>query len=111
MEIQSKQLRRCDLIVVKGRIDAGTVGQLAEALTAVQTDGRHKIVLNLKDVTYISSAGLGELIVTQNACKKSMRGELVLANVPPRLQEALDLAGLTPLFKIFSDETEAVGSF
>jgi anti-anti-sigma regulatory factor len=51
------------------------------------------------------------LIDTQSTCKKLNRGELVLAEVPPRIKEVLDLAGLTPLFKIFETETEAVGSF
>lgn len=111
MDVTSKKLRRCDVIMVKGRIDAATVGQLSAALAAVRNEGRFNIVLNLKDVTYISSAGLGELIDTQNACKKAMRGELKLAEVPQRIREALDLAGLTPLFKIYDDETEAVGSF
>lgn len=111
MEVTSKKLRRCDVVVVKGRIDAATVGQLSAALATVRNEGSYNIVLNLKDVTYVSSAGLGELISTQNDCKKTKRGELKLAEVPQRVQEALDLAGLTPLFKIFDTETEAVGSF
>lgn len=111
MEVQTKTLRRCDVVEVKGRIDADTVKMLSETFAAIKKDGRHRIVLNMLDVTYISSAGLGELIDTQNSCKQLGRGELVLANVPQRVKEALDLAGLTPLFKIFNDETEAVGSF
>jgi anti-sigma B factor antagonist len=111
MEVESKRLRRCDLVVAKGRIDSSTVKILREALTAIKEDGRYKIVLNMRDVTYISSAGLGELIDTQNSCKHLLRGELVLAEVPERIQEALDLAGLTALFKIFDTEIEAVGSF
>jgi anti-sigma B factor antagonist len=99
------------LVVAKGRIDSSTVKILREALTAIKEDGRYKIVLNMRDVTYISSAGLGELIDTQNSCKHLLRGELVLAEVPERIQEALDLAGLTALFKIFDTEIEAVGSF
>ena len=111
MEIQTKALRRCDVVVAKGRIDAETVKILSETLAAIKDAGRYKIVLNMRDVTYISSAGLGELIETQNACKQLKRGELVLAEVPQRIKEALDLAGLTQLFKIFNDETEAAGSF
>jgi anti-anti-sigma regulatory factor len=54
---------------------------------------------------------LGELINTQKTCKHLKRGELVLAEVPPRIKEAMDLAGLKPLFKIFDTEVDAVGSF
>ena len=111
MEATTKQLRRCDLVVAKGRIDTSTVKTLAEAFAAIKEAGRYKIVLNMKDVTYISSAGLSELIDTQNTCKYLRRGELVLAEVPQRIMEVLELAGLTALFKMFYTEIEAVGSF
>ncbi len=111
MQIASKQLRRCDVVTVKGRIDAGTVGELSKALAKLKEAGRYRIVLNLRDVTFISSAGLSELIATQKACKQLKRGELVLAEISPRVTEVLELAGLTPLFKVFATEVEAVGSF
>ncbi|MEW5959911.1 MAG: STAS domain-containing protein [Chloroflexota bacterium] len=111
MEVTSKQLRRCDLVVAKGRIDASTVKVLSHALAEIKEAGRYKIVLNMKDVTYISSAGLSELIDTQNTCKQLSRGELVLVEVSPRIKDVLDLAGLTPLFNIFDTEVEAVGNF
>jgi anti-anti-sigma factor len=111
MEVTTKQLRRCDLVVAKGRIDASTVKTLSQALAEIKEANRYKIVLNMKDVTYISSAGLSELIDTQNTCKQLNRGELVLAEVPARVRDVLNLAGLATLFKIFDTEVEAVGNF
>lgn len=112
MEVQTKQLRRCDLVIATGRIDSASVNTLAAAFESIKNAGRYKIVLNLRDVTYISSAGLGELIDTQNVCKQPHhRGELVLAEAPQRIKDALELAGLSALFKVFDTETEAVGSF
>lgn len=111
MEVTTKELRRCDLVIAKGRIDTATVKTLSEALAKIKEAGRYRIVLNMKDVTYISSAGLSELIDTQNTCKFLKRGELVLAEVPPRIREVFELAGLTPLFKIYDTEIEAVGNF
>lgn len=111
MEVTTKQLRRCDLVVAKGRIDTATVKTLAEAFDKIKKAGRYRIVLNMKEVTYISSAGLSELIDTQNTCRHLKRGELVLADVPPRIREVFNLAGLTPLFSMFESESEAVGSF
>ncbi len=111
MEVTTKELRRCDLVIAKGRIDTATVKTLAEALAKIKEAGRYRIVLNMKDVTYISSAGLSELIDTQNTCKYLKRGELVLAEVPPRIREVFELAGLTPLFKMYDTEIEAVGNF
>ena len=70
MDVTTKKLRRCDLVVAKGRIDAATVDVLAGALNEIKNAGRYKIVLNMKDVAYISSAGLSELIETHNVCKQ-----------------------------------------
>ena len=111
MEVTTKELRRCDLVIAKGRIDTATVKTLSQALAEIKEASRYKIVLNMKDVTYISSAGLSELIDTQNTCKYLKRGELVLAEVPPRIREVFELAGLTPLFKMYDTEIEAVGNF
>ncbi len=111
MEVTTKELRRCDVVTAEGRIDSATVGILAQALASIKEAGRYKIALNIKDVTFISSAGLGELVDTQKTCKHLKRGELVLAEVPPQIEGVLDLAGLKPLFKIFDSEVEAVGSF
>lgn len=111
MEIDTKQLKRCDLVAVKGRIDSSSVSGLTEALHAITGAGRYKIVLNLGEVTFISSAGLGELVDTQKTCKKFGRGELVLAAVPPRIVDVLELAGLNTLFKSFDTDLEAVGNF
>ncbi len=69
------------------------------------------VVLHKIDVTFISSAGLGELVDTQKTCKHLKRGELVLAEVPSQIEEVLDMAGLKPLFKIFDSAVDAVGSF
>ena len=111
MNVTTKELRRCDIVTAEGRIDSSTVETLAQALNSITEAGRYKIVLNMKDITFISSAGLGELIATQKTCHHLMRGDLVLAEVPEQTREAMNLAGLTPLFKIFDSETEAVGSF
>ncbi len=63
------------------------------------------------DVEYVSSAGLRVLISVQKTCKRWNRGHLVLAEVPQRVYETLDLAGFLPLFDIFDDVTSAVGNF
>lgn len=111
MEVTTRELRRCHLVVAKGRIDSATVKTLSDALAKLKNAGHYKIVLNMKDVTYISSAGLSELIDTQNTCKHLNRGELILAEVQPRVREVFNLAGLTPLFRMFETESEAVGNF
>lgn len=111
MEVTIKQLRRCDVVVAKGRIDSETVKTLAETFDTLKKEGRFKVVLNLREVTFVSSAGLTQMIEMQNTCKQLLRGELVLVEVPERIIEVLDLAGLRPLFRVFETEVEAVDNF
>jgi anti-sigma B factor antagonist len=111
MEVTTIQYKHCDLIKAKGRVDSSTSAQLSEALDAVTNDGRFKIVLDMSEVEYMSSAGLRVLIGTQKQCKRYNRGEVILAQVPKRIYDALELAGFVPLFKFFDDVLAAVGSF
>ena len=111
MEATTTQFKRCDLVKATGRIDSQTAPQLSEAFSAISEAQRFKIVFDMGGVDYISSAGLRVMIDVQKTCKRWNRGEMVLANVPQRIYEALDLAGFVPLFKLFDDVVEAVGSF
>lgn len=111
METTLTQFKHCDLVKVTGRIDSATAPKFAEALDSAMNDGRYKIVLDLENVEFMSSVGLRVLISTQKACRRYNRGEVVLALVPQRVYEAMDLAGFLPLFKFFDDITSAVGSF
>ena len=111
MEITAKQFKNCDMLVLNGRVDSNTAPQLTEALEGVTGDGRYKIVLDMTDLEYMSSAGFRALLSSQRICKRYNRGEIVLASVPERVQEALELAGFTELFKTYPDAVEAVGSF
>lgn len=111
MEVTTSQFKRCDLVKASGRVDGHTAPQLAEAFDAIHKAGRFKIVFDMSSVEFISSAGLRVLIDVQKTCKRWNRGEMVLAGVPHRIHEALDLVGFVPLFTICDDVTEAVGGF
>ncbi|MBN1259626.1 MAG: STAS domain-containing protein [Anaerolineae bacterium] len=111
MEYTTKRLKHCDLIQVSGRIDSQTSQELEKVFEAIIEEARFKIVVDMSDVEFISSAGLRLLINAQKTCKRLDRGEVVLANVPKRIYSAFDLAGFVPLFRIEKDVVEAVGSF
>jgi anti-sigma B factor antagonist len=111
MDITTKQFRHCDLVNVNGRVDSATAPKLTEALDALLNDARFKIVLDLSKVDYMSSAGFRAMLAALKTCKRYNRGDLYLASVPKQIREALDLTGMTTLFKIFNDATTAVGSF
>jgi len=111
MEITVQEFKHCDMITVTGRVDSSTAPKLTQALEAANDGGKYKIVVNMKDLEYMSSAGFRALLSAQRNCKKYNRGEVVLASVPTRIREALELAGFTELFKSFDDSLAAVGHF
>ena len=111
MEITTQEFKHCDLITIKGRVDSSTAPQMAQALEAANESGKYKLVVDIQALEYMSSAGFRALLATQRNCKKYNRGEIVLANVPDRIREALELAGFTELFKTFDDTLAAVGHF
>lgn len=111
MEITSKKFKNCDLVSVSGRVDSSTAPQLTSTLEGITGDGRYKIVLDMGKLEYMSSAGFRALLSSQRVCKRYNRGEILLAAVPQRVQEALELAGFTELFSTFTEPVEAVGSF
>jgi anti-sigma B factor antagonist len=111
MEITSQQYKHCDLLAVSGKVDSYTAPDLSKAIETLYEQGRYKLVLDLSKLEYMSSAGFRALLVGQRNSKRYNRGEIVLASVPKRIMEALELTGFTPLFKIFDDVTSAVGNF
>lgn len=111
MEITTQEFKHCDLFKVKGRVDSATAPDFSKALEKANNDGHYKLVIDMSELEYMSSAGFRALLATQRNCKHFSRGELVLVAVPERIREALELAGFTELFKTFDDTVAAVGSF
>src|SRR5215510_1044649 len=111
MEISTQEFKHCEMIKVKGRVDSATAPQLAQALEKAAESGKYKLVVDMSELEYMSSAGFRALLAAQRNSKKYNRGEVVLASVPERIREALELAGFTELFKTFDDPLQAVGHF
>ena len=111
METTTQTFKHCDLIKVKGRVDSSSAPAFSQALEKANEAGHFKIALDMSELEYMSSAGFRALLASQRNCKRYNRGELVLVAVPPRIHDALELAGFTELFKTFDDTITAVGSF
>ena len=80
------------------------------ALKTLVENDTTKIVLNLHEVEYMSSAGLRAMVSTLKALKRN-DGDLRLCTPSPRVEEVLRLAGLTSIFQIYSSQEDAVNSF
>ena len=111
MAITTTPHKRCTVVKMDGRIDSNTSPDLKKALDKVMEDGTFKIVFDMTGVDFVSSSGVWVLMETQKACKRWNRGQLVLAGPNERISRSLDLSGVQHFFNIFTDLTDAVGSF
>ena len=111
LEIETKELRRCDLVKINGRVDSASAPELKKALDAITEAGRFKIVLNLAGVDFLSSAGLRQLLDALKTCKRWNRGNLILSETPVAVKDVLTLSGLAALFTLVDTDVEAVGNF
>jgi anti-sigma B factor antagonist len=110
MDIKTQDFKRVAVMSVTGRVDSATAPELESQLRMLVDTGKHHIVLDLKDVEYMSSAGLRAMVSTLKAVKR-VNGDLRLANPSARVEEVLHLAGLTSIFTMFPTQEAAVGSF
>jgi anti-sigma B factor antagonist len=108
MEITAKEFKRTELITVKGRVDSLAAPQLAEALEAASRRGNYRIVVDMSQLEYMSSAGFRALGDAQRNSKRHNRGEVMLAQVPDRVREALEMVGFAEYFSMFDNVSSAL---
>lgn len=111
MSITTSEYKRCNLVKMTGRIDSSTGDSLMKSFEDLQERGHFKFVFDMTDVDFMSSKGWWVLIETQKVCKRYNRGELLLANVPQKILDSLDLVGMSHYFQVFDDVVSAVGQF
>lgn len=83
---------------------------LRELLREVTSGGSRKIVLNLKDVSFVDSSGLGELVASHVNAKHN-GGSLKMVAVPTRLQDLFQMTGIYRVLDIHDDEPDAISSW
>ncbi len=99
------------IIDLNGRITIGegSVSIRDEVRQALE-EGFRKILLNLGDVSYIDSAGLGELISAYTSVK-NRNGELKLLNLTKRVHDLMQITKLYTVFDVYDDEGKAIARF
>ncbi|HTF24909.1 MAG TPA: STAS domain-containing protein [Candidatus Limnocylindria bacterium] len=111
LEITQREMNGIYLLALKGRL---VLGQESSGLLTMTDNllasGATRIVINLEQVNYVDSAGLGTLIEIQRK-KKAKSGGLKLCNLGQNLRQALEIARLLPIFETCPTETAAVASF
>jgi anti-sigma B factor antagonist len=99
------------VVDISGRITLGEGSALLrKTIRELLEDSRTKIVLNLADVNYIDSSGIGELVSAFTATKKA-GGDMKLLHLTKKVHDLLQLTKLFTVFDVYSDEPTALASF
>lgn len=111
MNLKTREVDGVTIMDLSGKITLGEgSGTLRDAVREIVSKGSNKILLNLGDVSYIDSSGLGELVSAYTAVKNS-GGELKLVNLTKKVSDLLVITKLATVFDVKEDETSAVASF
>ncbi|MEW6357378.1 MAG: STAS domain-containing protein [Planctomycetota bacterium] len=98
------------VVSVVGRLDVDTVEEIGTAVKKIAESPDIKLVLDLSEVSYMSSRGLSLLLELMHAAREA-GGALRLAAVQPLVNEVLEISGARLLFNLHDTVEEAVGAF
>ena len=103
MQITVKEFNHIVLVSITERIDGSTAREVETVLESLQHRGKYKLVVDMSQLDYISSAGYRVLLSAQRNSKRDDRGEVILAGVPEQIRQALEISGFTDYFKIYRE--------
>lgn len=111
LKITNREVGGVTVVSLSGRLTLGDASAtLRQSLKDLLEGGNKKIVLNLGEVGYIDSSGLGELVSSFTTVKNA-GGELKLANLTQKVNDLLTVTKLYTVFEVHNDEQAAVQSF
>jgi anti-sigma B factor antagonist len=111
VKISTRQVDGVTILDMSGRITLGEGSvQLRDAVRDLLAKGQKYVLLNLGDVTYIDSSGIGEL-VSAFTTAKNQGGELKLLNLTRKVHDLLQITKLYTVFDVKDDEASAIASF
>jgi anti-sigma B factor antagonist len=111
MQIEERFVGDVIVLDLKGKVTLGEGDELLkDKINSLLQQGYRKIVLNLAEVPYVDSAGLGEIVRTYTTVSRQ-GGSLKLLNLTKRITDLLSITKLLTVFETFDSETEAIRSF
>ena len=111
LKITTREVDQVTILDISGRIILGDeLDVLRDAVRTLLTQGKKKIILNLAEVSYIDSSGVGELVRSFTSVR-NQGGELKLLNLTKKVNDLLQITKLYTVFDVKDDEASAVKSF
>jgi anti-sigma B factor antagonist len=110
MKITEREHNGITVFTLEGRIDTEGAAEMDQTLQAATSDGKHKMVLQMAEVTYISSAGLRTLadVVSRN---REQGGDLKLVGLTPKVMRVLRIIGFDRFFAVHEHLEGALTEF
>jgi anti-sigma B factor antagonist len=111
MNITNKEISGVSVVALNGRVVLGEESTaLRESVKSLLGAGQKRIVLDMSNVTYIDSAGLG-ILVAAHVSAKTQGASLHLSNLGNKFHDVLQLTRLLTVFNVYDTQAEAIGSF
>lgn len=111
MKIETRKIEDIHILDLKGKITIGGGDvQLREEVKKMLDDGVRKILLNLQEVKYMDSSGVGELVASFTTVRNG-GGEIKLLNLTKKIKDLLQITQLLTVFDSHTSEAEAVADF
>lgn len=107
MEMKEESQGKVKIVSLRGRLDASVSPAVEKQLQALMDRGEHRLVLDLSDLTYISSLGLRVFIAVAKGVQK-VNGKLALSGLNDHIYEIFKIAHFTSIFSIYPSREEAV---
>ncbi len=111
MEIHTRTVGDVHVLDISGKITLGEATKtIRRTISDLLENGGKKIILNLNDVNYVDSSGIGELVRTYTTVASEGK-ELRLLNLTKKIRELLVITKLLTVFQVYESEQAAVASF
>jgi anti-sigma B factor antagonist len=109
-EVTRRDIQEISTLFIKGHLDAHTYPRFETELQKLMDEKRFKIVVDFRDLSYISSAGLGVFMGFIETVRENA-GDIKLCTMTPKVFKVFDLVGFPTIYEILNDDQEALNRF
>lgn len=110
MNLDLEESQDVSILILGGQLTIGVVEQFREAIATLLEAGRTKILVDFSEITFMDSAGIGELVASLRTVQ-GVGGALKILNPSKKVEDSLMLTRLLPIFEVFEERETAVASF